>query len=59
NYKHLSGDPVDQLIIYLLSRTNALVVMGAYGRGSFSRLIRKSTADPLSGTLLHPIFIGH
>ncbi|WP_157977314.1 universal stress protein [Taibaiella helva] len=58
-YKSLSGDPVDQLILYLLSRRNALVVMGAYGRSAFSRLIRKSTADPLSGTLLHPIFIAH
>lgn len=55
----LQGDLVGQLITYLLPRNNAFVVMGAYGRNFFSRLIKGSTAEPLSGTIINPIFIAH
>lgn len=58
-YTFSHGDPADQLVSHLLSRNNALVVMGAYGRNSFSRFMKRSTAEPVSGTLFNPIFIAH
>jgi len=53
------GEAADELMGYLLSHSNSFVVMGAYGRNAFSRLVKRSVADPLAGTLFNPIFITH
>jgi len=58
-YNFTSGDPVDQLINYLLPRRYAFVVMGAYGRNAMLRMLKRSTADPVAETLFNPLFIAH
>jgi nucleotide-binding universal stress UspA family protein len=37
----------------------AFLVMGAYGRGAFSRLFRKSMANTIIREVRVPIFITH
>ena len=54
-----SGNPADKLIKYLLPKHNAIIVMGAYGRNLLSRLFRTSTAGPVAGNVISPIFISH
>ena len=55
----LKGDPSDELFGYLLERKNAIVVLGAYGRGILSRFLKPSHASLLLRTLNLPIFIAH
>jgi nucleotide-binding universal stress UspA family protein len=55
----LKGDPSDELFGYLLERENAIVVLGAYGRGILSRFLKPSHASLLLRTLNLPIFIAH
>lgn len=58
-YKVLHGDPTEQLIAFLLPRKNAFLIMGAYGRSSLSRLLKRSAADAISGTLSNAVFVAH
>ena len=55
----LKGDAADELFGYLLDRKNAIVVLGAYGRGILSRFLRPSHASLLMRTINLPIFIAH
>jgi nucleotide-binding universal stress UspA family protein len=55
----LKGDPSDELFGYLLERENAIVVLGAYGRGILSRFLKPSHASLLLRTINLPIFIAH
>lgn len=55
----LKGKTEQALFDYLLKKQQALVVMGAYGRGMISRLFRHSHADLLIKTLAYPLFITH
>jgi nucleotide-binding universal stress UspA family protein len=55
----LKGDVSDVLFGYLIDRKDAIVVMGAYGRGILSRFIKPSHARLLLRTINLPIFIAH
>jgi nucleotide-binding universal stress UspA family protein len=55
----LKGDPSDELFGYLLERKNAIVVLGAYGRGVLSRFLKPSHASLLLRTINLPILIAH
>lgn len=55
----LKGDASDELFGYLLQRKNAIVVMGAYGRGILSRFLKPSHASLLLRSINLPIFIAH
>lgn len=55
----LEGGTTTQLIEDLLPNDQSIVVMGAYSRTAFSRLMKKSNADPLINILLSPVFIAH
>lgn len=58
-FEHLQGQAEDELFGYLLGKKNVFVVMGSYGRGLFSNLFKKSTADLLVKAINLPIFIAH
>ena len=55
----LKGDVSDELLGYLLQRKDALVVLGAYGRGILSRFLKPSHASLLLRTINLPIFMAH
>jgi nucleotide-binding universal stress UspA family protein len=55
----LKGDVSDELFGYLLDRKDAIVVLGAYGRGILSRFLKPSHASLLLRTINLPIFIAH
>jgi hypothetical protein len=55
----LNGDASDELFGYLLGKKNAIVVLGAYGRGILSRFLKPSHASLLLRTINLPIFIAH
>lgn len=55
----LHGKARDELFQYLLQRKNAIFVMGAYGRSSFSRLFKRSVAEKVLRTTNLPVFIAH
>jgi nucleotide-binding universal stress UspA family protein len=59
-FKVLLGDPNEEIPRYLREQTeNVVVVLGAYGRGSISRMIHRSLADTLITKLNSPLFISH
>ena len=55
----LKGDVRKELLTYLSSQKNKLVVMGAYGRSQLSQFFRRSTADVLIRDVDLPFFITH
>jgi nucleotide-binding universal stress UspA family protein len=55
----LKGNASDELFAYLLEQKNAIVVLGAYGRGILSRFLKPSHASLLLRTINLPIFIAH
>jgi nucleotide-binding universal stress UspA family protein len=58
--KVLAGDASEEIIDYLRDQVeNVIVVLGAYGRGSISRMIHRSLADLLIAKLDTPLFIAH
>lgn len=59
SFQHLHGKPADELFGYLLGKKNLFVVMGAYGRGLLSNLLRQSTAELTVKTINLPVFIAH
>ena len=59
-YVVLKGLAEDEIIKYLhREKKNAVIVLGAYQRGKFSRLFRASMADRLLMHLKMPLFIAH
>ena len=58
-FEVLKGDASDELFGYLLDRKDAIVVLGAYGRGILSRFLKPSHASVLLRTINLPIFIAH
>jgi nucleotide-binding universal stress UspA family protein len=59
HFRKLYGRPNSALFGFLMNRKKTLVVMGAYGRSTFSNILTPSTADPLIRNLNLPIFIAH
>jgi nucleotide-binding universal stress UspA family protein len=57
--KDLKGNPEEELFKYFFNQTGKIIVMGAYGRGTFSNLFKKSTAEILIRMVDLPIFITH
>jgi len=57
--KVLTGDASDELFGYLIDKKNAIVVIGAYGRGWLSRLLKPSQARIIVKTVNLPLFITH
>lgn len=58
-YHSLKGETKNELFNYLFMKEKKLVVMGAYGRSTFSKFFRKSNADNLIRMVDLPIFIAH
>jgi hypothetical protein len=59
NFMVLTGDPSEELFKYFLNKKNLFLVMGAFGRGKFSSLLRPSRATLIVKTTSFPIFIAH
>jgi nucleotide-binding universal stress UspA family protein len=55
----LHGKTADELFAYLLQKKNSMVVMGAYGRKLFSKILKQSTASQLLKAVDCPFFITH
>lgn len=58
----LPGDPSDTLFKYMLEhewKDKLMLVTGAYGRGTLSRLFRHSTTELIMKAVDIPIFIAH
>ena len=53
------GKARDELYYYLLQKNNCLVIIGAFGRNSISRLFKKTTVEKILKTTNLPIFITH
>ena len=53
----LIGSPEEEVLIHLKEQRHAVVVLGAYTRGLFSRMIRNSMADALMRDLNVCLFI--
>lgn len=59
HFEFRQGKPEDELFSYLLQKKNSLVILGAYGRSSLSRLFRRTTANNILKTTHLPVFITH
>lgn len=59
HFKKLYGQPNSELFAFLMNKKKTLVVMGSYGRSTFSNMLTPSTADPLIRNLNLPVFIAH
>lgn len=59
-YTTISGDPDKEIIHYLQKHApGTMVVLGAYQRGSISRMLHQSMADKIIHALQMPLFISH
>lgn len=58
-FKILNGDVENALIIELMTKKNALVTFGAFGRSKLSRFLKRSNADSVLQIISLPIFITH
>lgn len=54
-----SGDPRTEIVKYLKTQENSLVVLGAYRRNMVSRWFNESLADTLLREVELPLFIAH
>lgn len=59
DFEILNGNSDNELFYYLLTKRNAMVILGAYGRCAASLFRRRSKADQLIKAIVHPIFIAH
>jgi len=59
DFKLLNGNPEEELFKYLLEKKNLLLVMGAYGRGTLSSMLKPSRAKLIVSTTNFPVFITH
>ncbi|WP_432708905.1 universal stress protein [Pedobacter sp.] len=55
----LHGSAEEEIVSYLVSDKNQLVVLGAYRRSGFSRWLKQSMADTLMIALDIPLFVAH
>jgi hypothetical protein len=55
----LHGDPLKELVELVNLKSNSLIVLGAYGRSSISRLFHKSMANTVIAQTKSPLFISH
>jgi nucleotide-binding universal stress UspA family protein len=55
----LHGEAADELFMYLLQKKTSMVVMGAYGKNLFSKVLKQSTAHQLLKAIDCPFFITH
>lgn len=58
-FLEMEGDPEARLLAYTMHRNHAIIIMGAYGRNSLSRLFKSSTADSILKMVPAPVFIAH
>jgi len=58
-YEVLRGEVEEALLKYLIPKKNILLVMGAYGRGILSSLLKESRANAIVRATDFPIFITH
>ena len=58
-FETVAGSACNELFSYLLLKKNVFIVMGAYGRNSFSQFCKNSHANILMKTITQPIFIAH
>ena len=58
-FKVMKGRAESELLACLLEKKNTFVIMGSYGRSTFSDFLRPSTADHIIQTVNLPIFITH
>jgi hypothetical protein len=58
-YKILHGDVRDELVNYVKSIPDSLVIMGSFGRSAFSRLFHKSLANAVIADGRSALFIAH
>ena len=58
-YTVMKGAAEDEIVKHLKQTENALVVLGAYRRGTVSRWFRESMADILMKEVKLPLFIAH
>jgi nucleotide-binding universal stress UspA family protein len=59
-FEVLQGNVGDELLSYLKNKDgNFIVVMGAYGRNAFSRLLHQSISNRVIKELNVPVFIAH
>ena len=59
DFETVAGSACNELFSYLLLKKNVFIVLGAYGRNSFSQFCKNSHADILMKTIAQPIFIAH
>ncbi len=59
SYQSIEGESRSGLLEYVLSRNNAMVIMGAYGRGTLSSFFSSSHADRLARYASKALFISH
>jgi nucleotide-binding universal stress UspA family protein len=55
----LSGEPSFEIMSYLMTRTNSMVTLGAYGRSKFSQFFHHSDAEKILHTINTYFFITH
>ncbi len=59
SFNTMQGDDYNRLLEIALSKDDCLLVMGAYGRGWLSELLKQSHADTIIKLVSRPIFIAH
>jgi len=59
DFQFLKGKPADELFGFLLGKKNLFVVMGAFGRGLLSNLLKPSAANLVVKAINLPVFIAH
>lgn len=59
DFEALKGETDTKLLEHLVKRKNIFLVMGSYGRSTFSQFFKHSRADLLIKTVSHPIFMAH
>ena len=58
-FMSITGAADHVLLDHLFDKKNSFLVLGAYGKSGFSRLLHQSTASSLIKTLNMPIFVAH
>lgn len=60
SFHAITGNSHEEILHYLKEQIeNTIVVLGAYGRGTISRMLHRSLADVLMKNLQVPLFISH
>jgi hypothetical protein len=59
NIATLNGKMKNVLFGYLAGKKDLIIVMGAFGRSSFSQFLKSSSAEPVIRAVNLPVFIAH